>query len=385
MDTPHIAPRVIVAGAGIAGIEAVLALRAFMGDDVAVTVVDPGTRFSVPATATGQAFGVGTGIDLRLADVVDRAGAALVGGSVAAVDGGRHIVTLAGGRILAYESLVVAVGARPVPAVDAALTFTGMREAPALRAMIDEIGARARRGRSVELAVVVPRGCGWALAAYEIALMAREHLSGPAGEGVVIRVVTSEEDPLGLFGAGAGATVAQTLRRSGVEVLTGAGVRRWHAGRLELADGSTLWADRVIALPLHEGPRIAGLPCDARGFIAAEPDGRVPGMSDAWAVGDGTSSPVKQGGIACRQADAVAAAIAGAFGHASEGGAPAPPVAGWMWDGRRGRRLPSGAPDDPTGAAPLWPVAKIGGRFLAPFVRSLVAGTATAGVTGVPV
>ena len=173
---PH---RVVIAGGGIAGVEAVLALRALAGDAVDVTVVDPGRcRFMVPGTATGRAFGVGTGVDLRLADVVHRAGAALVGGRLAAVDARRSVVTLEGGEVLSFEALIVAVGATPVPAVRGALTFTGPREVEAVRGMMDDVSRRALRGAGVEMAVVVPPGCGWPLAAYELALMAREHLLG---------------------------------------------------------------------------------------------------------------------------------------------------------------------------------------------------------------
>ena len=121
-------------------------------------VVDPGRRFSVPGTATGRAFGLGTGVDLRLADVVHRAGASLVGGRVASVDAGRRMVTLEGGELLTFDALVVAVGATPVPAVPGALTFTGGRDVEAVRGMMDDVSRRALRGAGVELAIVVPPG-----------------------------------------------------------------------------------------------------------------------------------------------------------------------------------------------------------------------------------
>jgi hypothetical protein len=60
-----------------------------------------------------------------------------------------------------------------------------------------------------------------------------------------------------------------------------------------------------------------------------------------------------------------------------------------MWDGRRGRALPSGDLQPAEGdadATPAWPVAKVGGRFLAPFLRDLLADRSPAdGVVGVPV
>ena len=101
-------------------------------------------------------------------------------------------------------------------------------------------------------------------------------------------------------------------------------------------------------------------------------------------MGDGTTNPVKQGGIACQQADAAAAAVAAAFGTPVD---PVPRPAGlrgWMWDGRRGRALPAGTADADPDEAPVWPVAKIGGRFLAPLLHAMVADERLTGAVGVP-
>ena len=56
--------------------------------------------------------------------------------------------------------------------------------------------------------------------------------------------------------------------------------------------------------------------------------------------------------------------------------------------GRPARALPSGIPVPAEGdadPAPTWPVAKVSGRFLGPFLREmLVDRVATGGVAGVP-
>ena len=241
------------------------------------------------------------------------------------------------------------------------------------------------------MAIVVPPGCGWPLAAYELALMTREHLVGQGGgESVAISVITSEETPLGLFGPDASAAVQGTLARSRIEVRTGAAARAWNAGCLRLADGSTVWADRAIALPVYRGPAIEGLPADGHGFIPVGPDARVPGAPDVWAVGDGTTNPVKQGGIACQQADVRRRPDRGGGSPArsrtaSRGRRRCP--AGCGTAGADGR-LPSGAQQPAEGAAdptPAWPVAKVGGRFLAPFLREMVVdGRPAGGIVGVP-
>jgi sulfide:quinone oxidoreductase len=372
------AARVVVAGGGIAGIEAALTLRDSAAGVAEVTIVDDRTRFVVPATSTGRAFGLTGGIDLRLADVVARAGAALLPGRVGRVDAGRHEVVLADGRRLAYDALIVAVGARPEAAVEgASLTFRGSgADASALAGLIGEIAAAADPARPTRLAFVVPPGCGWPLAAYELALMAREHMSelGRA-DGVVVGVVTSERAPLALFGRDAAAAVAATLARKGVDVRPGRVARRWAAGSLELAGGEVHPADHVVALPVHSGPRIPGLPADDAGFIRIDAEGAVTGLDDVWAIGDGAAFPVKQGGLACRQADAVASRIAARLGADVEPGPFAPALRGWMWDGDGGRllRTDEGGDDGElvVGEGSLWwPVAKVAGRHLAPFLHA---------------
>jgi sulfide:quinone oxidoreductase len=370
--------RVVVAGGGIAGIEAALALRDSAAGVADVTIVDDRTRFVVPATSTGRAFGLTGGIDLRLTDVVARAGAALVPGRVGRVDAGRRDVELADGRRLGYDALIVAVGARPEAAVEgASLTFRGRAgDASALGGLIAEIAAGADAARPTRLAFVVPLGCGWPLAAYELALMAREHMSElGCADGVAVSVVTSERAPLALFGRDAAAAVAATLARKGVVVRSDRVALRRIAGSLELAGGELHPADHVVALPVHRGPRIPGLPADAAGFIRIDPEGAVVGLEDVWAIGDGAAFPVKQGGLACQQADAVASRIAARLGADVEPGPFAPALRGWLWDGDGGRLLRAdeeGAPEEGlVGEGALWwPVAKVAGRHLAPFLQA---------------
>ena len=128
-----------------------------------------------------------------------------------------------------------------------------------------------------------------------------------------------------------------------------------------------------------EGPALAGLPADARGFIPVDAHGRVAGAPGVYAAGDATTFPVKQGGLATQQADAVAEAVAADLGLVPD---PAPfrPVL-------RGLLLTGGAPlylraelggdREPTartlrgevsGRALWWPPGKVAGRYLAPYL-----------------
>jgi sulfide:quinone oxidoreductase len=376
-SSPQQRASVVIAGAGIAGLEAALALRAFAPDRAAAELIDPGERFRPAATATGRAFGIGSGVDLPLDRLAARAGAALRPGRLVAVDAPRHVAMLAGGELVRYDYLLVAVGARAQAHLAEAITFTGDDERAEVRALVDAMAGAAARGGRTDLAIVVPAGCGWPLPAYELALLTRAGLAerGHRDAGRVT-VVTAETAPLALFGPEASEQVAGSLREAGVEVRPGTVVRDWRWGRLELAGADPLPADRVISLPTLRGPAIEGLPSDARGFARTAPDGAVQGVPDVWVIGDAGGFPVKQGGIACQQADAAASAIARRLGADVAAMPFVPVLRGWLWDGAGGRFLRAdlrGGHDESPGASdadPLWwPVAKVAGRFLAPFLQ----------------
>jgi sulfide:quinone oxidoreductase len=137
--------------------------------------------------------------------------------------------------------------------------------------------------------------------------------------------------------------------------------------------GETLTCDRVVALPVVRGVPVEGLPHDPEGFLPIDSHARVSRVSDVYAAGDGANFPLKQGGIACQQADAGAEDIARAAGIPVEA-RPFRPVL-------RGRLMTGGKPHfmrrdigDPTGAGEStdhmlwWPPTKIAGKYLAPYV-----------------
>jgi sulfide:quinone oxidoreductase len=63
--------------------------------------------------------------------------------------------------------------------------------------------------------------------------------------------------------------------------------------------------------------------CDPNGFIPVDRHGRVTELPGVYAAGDGTTAPIKQGGLAAQQADAVVAHLLWRLGAAAE---PEPPA-----------------------------------------------------------
>jgi sulfide:quinone oxidoreductase len=100
-------------------------------------------------------------------------------------------------------------------------------------------------------------------------------------------------------------------------------------------------------------------------------------MADVFAAGDMTTFPIKQGGLAAQQADAVAEAIAADFGALGEPTAFRPVLRALLLTGGRPiflqAQLAGGGGETSTASdEPLWwPAGKIVGRHLAPFLAGL--------------
>lgn len=158
------------------------------------------------------------------------------------------------------------------------------------------------------MAFVVPPGVTWPLPLYELAIMTSKAVRGMAIDDLRIQVVSPEPTPLAVFGQAASAAVGALLRQANVDFRGETYARATPGGVLELLPGSErLDAERVVSLPTIGGPELAGV---SAGFILIDDRGRVPGLADVFAAGDGTTFPIKQGGIACQLADVIAEQLA---------------------------------------------------------------------------
>ena len=209
------------------------------------------------------------------------------------------------GPPIPYDALLLAVGARPKPALAGAITFAGPRDVLTVRETIEALAP----GRPHRIAFVAMAGTAWTLPLYELALMTAGY-GRRRGLDLAIEVISSESAPLGSFGAEAGAAVRRRLSDVGVRFRSATFPTEYADGRLWLETGGPLDVDLVIALPHLRGARLPGLPHESGGFVPVDGYGRVRGLDRVWAVGDMTTRPVKQGGLAAQQADVAAADIA---------------------------------------------------------------------------
>lgn len=360
------AQRVVVAGAGVAGLEAALALRALAGELVEVEVVAPEPMFVYRPAAVAEPFTKGAVRRFPLDRLVAAAGALFRHDLLVELDEERKTVRLNSGDILDYGMLIVAVGARPVEAVPGALTFRGVEDRAAMLDLLE----RADSGGLRRIIFGIPADVSWPLPMYELALLTAEHLAEHCTRTVELRLVTAEERPLALFGERASDAIARLLGSREIAVEAGRCPHVYEDGVLDFVDGGKLAADAVVALPKWRGHLVEGLPQDERGFVATDDFGRIDGLSDVYAAGDLTRTSIKQGGIAAQEADSVASAIA------AELGAPVTPIPmrrilrGLLLTGTVPQFLRSepGETSEITSQPLWWPPAKLVGRYLSPFL-----------------
>lgn len=363
-------PRVVVAGGGVGAVEAVLALRALSGARTAIELVAPTEEFVYRPLAVAEPFGYAPARRLPLARLARTHGVHHHRAAVTAVDAQRCRVELAGGGELGYDGLIVALGARPRDWLPGALTFGGPQDVAAYRGVLEEVEA----GAVGRLLFAAPPGVSWTLPLYELALLTAAWAAERRVIGLRLLLATPEATPLEVFGPAAARTVRDLLGDRGIELLAQRQVTATNGRNVRLADGSTLTADRVVTMPRLTGNPVPGLPRDADGFIPTDAHGAVEGMTDVYAVGDATTFPVKQGGLAAQQADAAAAAIAAAAGVPVDEAPFEPVMRGLLLTGVTSAYLradPSAAGAEGSIAAfnPLWwPPTKIAGRYLAPYL-----------------
>ncbi len=354
---------VLIAGGGPAAIEAALALHRFAGDRIATTLLAPESDLTYRPLSVLSPFAAGEATRYPLERMAADIGFTHVRGRLAAVDAAAHTVTTVTGEQLAYDALIVASGAHPVEPYSGAITFSGsLTDQERIHGIVQDVeGGYLRR-----IAFAMPAGPTWPLPLYELALMLAERAYS-LGLELQLDFVTPEPAALALFGREASDEVAALLSDAGIVLHTGSEAEILSPGRLKAGE-TTIEADRIITLPRLEGTSIEGLPVDVDGFLVIDAHARVQGVPDVYAAGDGTSFAIKQGGIACQQADAAAADIA------HRAGAPVEPEPfTTVLRGLLVTELGSHVLRDEaeTSRPQWWPPAKIVGRELTGYLAGL--------------
>ncbi|GAA3391173.1 NAD(P)/FAD-dependent oxidoreductase [Cryptosporangium minutisporangium] len=280
------AHRLLVLGAGYAGLAAAVQLAARVKEraDVTVTVVNAEERFTerlrLPMTATGQHVA-----DLNIPQLLEGTGARFVPGWVTAVDADAKSVRIDDDRVLHYDTLVYGLGSvadtASVPGVeDYAYTLSSARDAESLASRL----AQLRSG------TVVVAGSG---------LTGIESAAELAEQYPQLNVVlVGRSEPGAAMNPKAKAYVRSALLRLGVEVRSGAEVTKVLPDAVELVGGESIAVDAVL---WTSGTRVsplataAGFTVDERGRIVTDPTLRSVSHPDVYAVGDAAAIQQRYG------------------------------------------------------------------------------------------
>jgi sulfide:quinone oxidoreductase len=366
MDKPA---RIVIAGGGVAALEATIALRALAGAEPWITIVAPNDHFVYQPLTVAEPFAMGDTPRLPLADFADDLDVEFRQAAVTAV-GQDRAVLLEDGGFIAWDKLIVAMGAPRVAVYEHATTFRGENDVQAVHGLVQDV----EMGNARRVAFVVPAGVAWSLPLYELALMTARR-AFEMNMDVELTLITPEDRPLAVFGAPAAGEVEDRLQRAGITLHPRTVAEIPAKGQIVLhPGGERIECDRIIALPVSRGRELKGLPADADGFIPIDSFARVSGVENVYAAGDGANFPLKQGGLACQQADAAAQHIAWSLGHVSDPEPFRPILRGQLLTGEKPqfmRRDVTARREGPelSGDRPLWwPATKIAGRYLSAYL-----------------
>jgi sulfide:quinone oxidoreductase len=362
--------RVLIAGGGVAALETMIALRDLAGPRVAITLLAPDEDFVYKPMSVEEPFAKAAPDSRPLADIARDFDADLRHDTLAWVAPGQHAAFTTAGAEIEYDALVLALGARREQPFERVTTFTGREDAERVHGLVQDV----EEGYSKGIVFVVPPGVTWPLPLYELALMLAGR-SAEMGAEPTLTFVTPEESPLGAFGADASAGVNAMLSDAGITVITSAYASVQGVNAVTVRpSGDVIAADRIVTVPTLHGTAPRGIPADADGFIPTDTHGRLNGVPDIYAAGDGTTFPVKQGGIATQQADAIAEVIAKRAGASLEPRAFRPVMRSMLLTGGKPRFLRGEVSRGRDGISELsehalwWPPTKIAGRYLAPYL-----------------
>ena len=375
--TPSTSPtppfRVLIAGGGVAALEAALALRELAGERIGITLLAPEPQFVYRPMSVLEPFSRGGAQRYALDEIARDIDADLVRDAFKWLEPAGSVVHTERGEKLGYDALLLALGARLSPAFDHVLTIDDRQLDEQFHGLIQDVDG----GYVRSLAFVTPTPMAWPLPIYELALMTARR-GYDMGIDMSVAIATPEEAPLAIFGTAVSEAVGRLLEKHGVMAITSAHCSVPEPGRVAIHPGSsTLDVDRVVALPHLSGPSIPGLSGGSQdGFIPIDTHCRVRGLERVYAAGDATDFAIKHGGIAAQQADTAAEAIAAVAGAPVEPRPFQPEIHAILLGGGKPLYLSAHVTGGHGSSSqiseePSWsPPTKIAAKYLAPYLET---------------
>jgi len=295
-----IGSRVVVIGGGFAGVSCIRTLRE-SSSSLRLTLVDPAReslfRPLLPDVIAGK-------IALRRLLFPLKRFCADLGVEFVEAEGARlrddASLLLAGGREILFDHLAIAAGADPAfygnePARKLSLTLYSAADAARLTERADRILA----GERPHVFVVVGGGYTGLETATALAYRIRRALPPRRRSRFSVRIVELAPRILGRLGDLFALPAARETERMGIEILTSARIGEIAPDQIEIngekiRDYTLLWSAGVKAADFI---RTIDSPKDKQGRLTVQPDLRLPGKENIYALGDCASFPSPQGDL----------------------------------------------------------------------------------------
>lgn len=311
--------RILVVGAGFAGLYAAMGMRALARAGHRITVVNPQNFMQyqpfLPEVASGtidpRAVAVPLRTTLRHCDIVI--------GEVERLDhsGRKATIRLADGseRVMEYDLLVLTPGSTsrvpPIPGLaEHGIGFKTVQEAIYLRnRVLSRLDVAAEteddeRRRAALTFVFVGGGYAGVEALGELEDLARDAIATyPSLRPEEMRWILVDVAPkiLPELGPELAAYAVERLAERGIEVLVETRLESYEDRIVRLSGGRTFAADTLVwtaGVRPSSIARNAGLPVDDAGRVRVDEHLRVEGAEDVWAAGDAAAVPDRTtGGI----------------------------------------------------------------------------------------
>lgn len=316
--------RVLVLGGGIGGVEAAISLRR---EGFPVTLVSDRDYYYlypisiwIPTRETEFER-----VQIPLRELADTHGFDLVIGSVQSIAAGERRVVLHTGAELAFDYLVVALGADKVghSGLEYTLSICGQPEgALALRERLDHLLARGEGriamgfGGNPKDPSAVRGGPAFELVFNVHNLLKKKGLR----ERFEITFFAPMENPGSRMGTRAAGSMEKMLKRLNIRPHFGKKIKEFVPDGIVFADGTKLLSDLTMFIPAGAGKAVlqeSDLPLTEAGFVRINDYCQVEGHEHVYAIGDaaaieGPEWRAKQGHLADVMARNVAFNIAAA-------------------------------------------------------------------------
>ncbi len=254
--------KVLVAGGGVAGLQAILALRAIAPRRFDIELMTPQRHVTTRSLFAGPPFLRAIANRAELTTITAEHGVRLTRDALELVEPVRHEVLTQGGARRSYDLLVLALGTRPASSVEGAMAFRGLQDLVAVTAALDTVRSVAYIASSTSM---------WTAPLYDVAVQTAAWATHRR-KALDVLVVTAER---------VGESLSARLAAAGVRLAAEAVVDRFSGGDLELADGRRFQVGLAVALPHLTGPRVRGMPSRSRdGFTVVGESGQVAGVAD---------------------------------------------------------------------------------------------------------